>query len=145
MSKFVMALCLSVLTLGICGCGSAQQADAPKSAAASDAKIGACDELVHVFAKAHELYVQTLLRVDLRDAFKLALAALMDNAVAEAQKLRRKLHGKRVDKACSLRAAQKDDRIKRRARPRRLEKMLCDRIGERGLFIGAVKRARKGP
>ena len=38
MSKFVMALCLSVLTLGICGCGSAQQADAPKSAAASDAK-----------------------------------------------------------------------------------------------------------
>ena len=38
MSKFVMALCLSVLTLGICGCGSAQQADAPKSAAASDVK-----------------------------------------------------------------------------------------------------------
>ena len=38
MSKFVMALCLSVLTLGICGCGSAQQADAPKSAAVSDAK-----------------------------------------------------------------------------------------------------------
>ena len=39
MSKFVMALCLSVLSLGICGCGSAaQQADAPKSVAASDAK-----------------------------------------------------------------------------------------------------------
>ena len=38
MSKFVMVLCLSVLTLGICGCGSAQQADAPKSVAASDAK-----------------------------------------------------------------------------------------------------------
>ena len=38
MSKFVMALCLSVLTLGICGCGSAQQADIPKSAATSDAK-----------------------------------------------------------------------------------------------------------
>lgn len=39
MSKFVMVLCLSVLTLGICGCGSAQQADAPKSTAASDAKV----------------------------------------------------------------------------------------------------------
>ena len=115
------------------------------STAASDAKIGACDELVHVFAKAHELYVQALLRVDLRDALKLALAALMDHAVAEAQKLGRKLHGKRVDKARSLRAAQKDDPLKRRARPRRLEKMLCDRIGERRLFIGAVKRARKGP
>lgn len=38
MSKFVMALCLSVWSLGICGCGSAQQADAPKSVAASDAK-----------------------------------------------------------------------------------------------------------
>ena len=39
MSKFVMALCLSVLSLGICGCGSAaQQPDAPKSVAASDAK-----------------------------------------------------------------------------------------------------------
>ena len=69
----------------------------------------------------------------------------MDHAVAEAQKLRRKLHSKRVDKARSLRAAQKDDPLKRRARPRRLEKNIRDRISKRGLFIGAVKRARKGP
>ena len=38
MRKLFIFLCLSVFSLGLCGCGSAQQADAPKSAAASDAK-----------------------------------------------------------------------------------------------------------
>ena len=125
--------------------GQAVCAELPQraGAATSDAYIGACDELVHVFAKAYEPYIQALLRVDLQDALKLALAALMDHAVAEAQKLWRKLHGKRVDKARPLRAAQKNDPLKRRAQSRRLKKNISDRISKRRFFIGAIKRARK--
>ena len=63
MSKFVMVLCLSVLTLGICGCGSAQpQTAAPKSAAGTFQRVSS-DEAAKMMAAE-----QGYLIVDVRTA-----------------------------------------------------------------------------
>ena len=63
MSKFVMVLCLSVLTLGICGCGSAQpQTAAPKSTAGTFQRVSS-DEAAKMMAAE-----QGYLIVDVRTA-----------------------------------------------------------------------------